>query len=251
MKKEIHPKYVECKVTCGCGNSFTTRSTLAALSVEVCSSCHPFFTGQQKFIDTAGRVEKFQRKYAWSAQQAVAKAEEAAKKVPAKPKRKALPSSTELHTTSVKVKGPAKAAEAAAKAEGGMGGGGRGGMGGGGRGGPGGAGGGGRGGPGGPGGAGGGGRGGRGGGRGGRGKKEAPVSSERLRSKPRPVEEPKAPQTQAETPKTEEPKAETPKAEEPKAETPKAEEPKAETPKAEEPKAETPKTETPMGDAQP
>ena len=63
MKKDIHPKYVECKVTCGCGNSFVTRSTVPQLAVEVCSNCHPFFTGKQKLIDTAGRVERFRKKY--------------------------------------------------------------------------------------------------------------------------------------------------------------------------------------------
>ena len=65
MKKEIHPKYVECKVTCGCGNTFTTRSTKAVVHVEICSKCHPFFTGTQKLIDSAGRIEKFQKKYKW------------------------------------------------------------------------------------------------------------------------------------------------------------------------------------------
>ena len=63
MKKGVHPEYVECTVTCGCGNSFTTRSTRPELRVEICSACHPFFTGQQKYVDTAGRVERFQRKY--------------------------------------------------------------------------------------------------------------------------------------------------------------------------------------------
>jgi len=66
MKPDIHPKYVECTVTCGCGNSFKTRSTKPVINVEICSACHPFFTGQQKFVDTAGRVEKFQRKYGGS-----------------------------------------------------------------------------------------------------------------------------------------------------------------------------------------
>lgn len=66
MKPDIHPKYVECTVTCGCGNTFKTRSTRPAINVEICSACHPFFTGQQKFVDTAGRVEKFQRKYGGS-----------------------------------------------------------------------------------------------------------------------------------------------------------------------------------------
>lgn len=65
MQKEIHPDYVETTVTCGCGNSFKTRSTVPKINVEICSACHPFFTGKVKLIDTAGRVEKFQRKYAW------------------------------------------------------------------------------------------------------------------------------------------------------------------------------------------
>jgi len=75
MKEGIHPKYVECKVTCGCGNSFVTRATVAELAVEVCSNCHPFYTGQQRYVDTAGRVEKFQKKYRWDARQAVRAAE--------------------------------------------------------------------------------------------------------------------------------------------------------------------------------
>ena len=65
MKDKIHPKYVECKVTCGCGQSFMTRSTRPAIHVEICSQCHPYYTGKQKFVDTAGRVEKFQRRYGW------------------------------------------------------------------------------------------------------------------------------------------------------------------------------------------
>ena len=63
MKEKIHPKYQECAVTCGCGNTFSTRSTVNKLNVEICSNCHPFYTGKQKFVDTAGRVEKFMRKY--------------------------------------------------------------------------------------------------------------------------------------------------------------------------------------------
>jgi len=65
MKADIHPAYHEITVTCSCGNSFQTRSTLksAAVAVDVCSSCHPFFTGKQKLVDTAGRVDKFRRKY--------------------------------------------------------------------------------------------------------------------------------------------------------------------------------------------
>ena len=63
MKKDIHPEYVDCSVTCACGNIFTTRSTKKEIRVEICSHCHPFFTGKQKFIDSAGRVEKFKKKY--------------------------------------------------------------------------------------------------------------------------------------------------------------------------------------------
>jgi len=64
MKAEIHPEYQAIKVTCSCGNEFTTRSTLKdQLHIEVCSSCHPFYTGKQKIVDTAGRVDKFRRKY--------------------------------------------------------------------------------------------------------------------------------------------------------------------------------------------
>ena len=68
MKPEIHPPYDTIKVVCACGNSFETRSTLGEeLHVEICSACHPFYTGQQKIIDTAGRVGKFQKKYGRSA----------------------------------------------------------------------------------------------------------------------------------------------------------------------------------------
>jgi len=63
MRKDIHPEYQEATVKCVCGNEFKTRSTLKEISVEICSACHPFFTGQQKLIDTAGRVERFVRKY--------------------------------------------------------------------------------------------------------------------------------------------------------------------------------------------
>jgi large subunit ribosomal protein L31 len=67
MKAAIHPGYNELRVLCACGNSFTTRSTHKGdLHVEICSACHPFFTGKQKMLDTAGRVERFRRKYAKS-----------------------------------------------------------------------------------------------------------------------------------------------------------------------------------------
>jgi len=80
VKKDIHPKYVETTVTCGCGNSFKTRSTREKLTVEICSQCHPFFTGKAKFVDTAGRVEKFQRKYGWDKRRSAAAAESDAAK---------------------------------------------------------------------------------------------------------------------------------------------------------------------------
>jgi len=63
MKKDVHPEYQECAVTCACGNTFKTRSTKKEIRVEICSACHPFFTGKQKFIDSAGRVEKFKKKF--------------------------------------------------------------------------------------------------------------------------------------------------------------------------------------------
>ena len=63
MKTDIHPKYISCQVTCGCGSTFTTRATVPELRVEICAACHPFYTGTQKFVDTAGRVEKFRRRY--------------------------------------------------------------------------------------------------------------------------------------------------------------------------------------------
>ena len=63
MKDGIHPKYVETTVTCGCGNRFTTRSTKPDMKVDICSACHPFYSGKLKFVDTAGRIEKFQKKF--------------------------------------------------------------------------------------------------------------------------------------------------------------------------------------------
>ncbi|GAB4254513.1 MAG: 50S ribosomal protein L31 [Thermoleophilia bacterium] len=63
MKPDIHPAYVESKVTCSCGETFTTRSTLPEIKVEICSVCHPFYTGKQRLVDTGGRVERFNKKY--------------------------------------------------------------------------------------------------------------------------------------------------------------------------------------------
>ncbi len=64
MKEGIHPKYVEAQVVCACGETFVTRSTKSRIQVDICSKCHPFFTGKQKLVDTEGRVEKFKKKYA-------------------------------------------------------------------------------------------------------------------------------------------------------------------------------------------
>ena len=63
MKPKIHPEYFETTISCACGNIIQTRSTVKNLHVEICSTCHPFFTGKQKLVDTAGRVERFRRKY--------------------------------------------------------------------------------------------------------------------------------------------------------------------------------------------
>ncbi len=63
MKKDIHPEYVECTVSCACGNAFKTRSNKSEIRVDICNACHPFFTGSEKIVDTAGRVDKFKKKY--------------------------------------------------------------------------------------------------------------------------------------------------------------------------------------------
>ena len=63
MKEKIHPRYEMTKISCACGNVIETRSTVKDLKVEICSACHPFFTGKQKLVDTAGRIERFRRKY--------------------------------------------------------------------------------------------------------------------------------------------------------------------------------------------
>ncbi len=75
MKKEIHPKYNEMTVTCACGSVFETRSTMGdELHIEICSACHPFFTGKQKLVDTAGRVDRFNKRYARGAAEAKSEA---------------------------------------------------------------------------------------------------------------------------------------------------------------------------------
>ena len=84
MKKDIHPKYIETNVRCGCGNTFTTRSTVKQLNVDICNMCHPFYTGKLKFVDTAGRIEKFKTKFSGTAYASLATAK-MKKKAPAKP----------------------------------------------------------------------------------------------------------------------------------------------------------------------
>jgi len=82
MKDKIHPKYQEAEVRCACGNTFKTRSTKPVIVLGICNVCHPFYTGQQKFVDTAGRVDKFQQRMAKTiaAQEAMAAARAAKKK---------------------------------------------------------------------------------------------------------------------------------------------------------------------------
>ncbi len=63
MKKGIHPKYTDCKVRCACGNEFTTRATVTELKLDICNVCHPYYTGKQKFVDSAGRVQRFRERY--------------------------------------------------------------------------------------------------------------------------------------------------------------------------------------------
>jgi len=63
MRKDIHPNYVECKVKCACGNEFVTKSNKENMSIDICNECHPFFTGSERNVDTAGRIDKFKKKY--------------------------------------------------------------------------------------------------------------------------------------------------------------------------------------------
>jgi len=64
MKKDLHPNIVECSVSCACGNTFTTTSTKDSIRVDICSACHPFYTGSERQVDTAGRIDKFKKRYA-------------------------------------------------------------------------------------------------------------------------------------------------------------------------------------------
>jgi large subunit ribosomal protein L31 len=113
MKQGIHPDYVVATVHCSCGNTFTTRSTRSELRVEICSNCHPFYTGKQKLVDTGGRVERFQRRYArQQADQAVAaKAREADRAAAARARER------EAARTAAAAERPAGEAPAEAPAE--------------------------------------------------------------------------------------------------------------------------------------
>ena len=72
MKEGIHPEYHDCQVSCACGEKFVTKATVKEIHVEICSSCHPFYSGKQKLVDTAGRIEKFQRRYGKKQKEAAA-----------------------------------------------------------------------------------------------------------------------------------------------------------------------------------
>ena len=116
MKKGIHPDYVECTVKCSCGNTFVTRSTKPELKIDICSACHPFYTGQQRFVDTGGRVQRFADKFGGAAAAQLKKAEEAkaakaAKAAEAEAARKAAAEAKAAE----KAKRAAKFAEEAAK----------------------------------------------------------------------------------------------------------------------------------------
>ena len=94
MKQGIHPEYVDCTVKCSCGNTFQTRSTKSELKIDICNVCHPFYTGQQRFVDTGGRVQRFADKFGSATEQVAAreaarKAEKAAKAAEAEAARKA------------------------------------------------------------------------------------------------------------------------------------------------------------------
>ena len=110
MKQNIHPEYVDCTVRCTCGNEFTTRSTKSELRVDICSACHPFYTGTQKLIDTGGRVQRFTNKFG-AAREAIA-AREAAKKA----EREAKAAEKAKRAAEYASKAEAEAAKAAAEA---------------------------------------------------------------------------------------------------------------------------------------
>ncbi len=105
MKNDLHPKYDLCEVTCACGNTFKTRSVRPVIKVEICSACHPFYTGKQKMLDTAGRVERFQKKFSATGGKMVAR----------KVKKVVVKSVTPRHTAKHKVLSSAPAKKEANK----------------------------------------------------------------------------------------------------------------------------------------
>lgn len=115
MKKDIHPEYVDCTVTCTCGNTFQTRSTKAEIRVDICNACHPFFTGTQKLIDSGGRVQRFANKFG-SATEAVA-AREAEKKAAKAAKVAEAEAAKKAEREAKAAAKAARAAEYAKKAE--------------------------------------------------------------------------------------------------------------------------------------
>ena len=121
MKAEIHPEYVECTVRCSCGNTFTTRSTKSELRIDICNACHPFYTGNQKLIDTGGRVQRFTDRFgsareAVAAREAAKKAERAAKVAAAEEARKAAKEAKAARKAENAAKYAAKAEAESAKA---------------------------------------------------------------------------------------------------------------------------------------
>jgi len=112
MKTDIHPKYFVSEVSCVCGNTFVTRSTKPSIKVEICAACHPFYTGQQKLLDTAGRVEKFNKKFIATGGKTVVRKPKKAKNTSMAPKhgRKVLSSAPKARTAK-DVKAAAKAAK--------------------------------------------------------------------------------------------------------------------------------------------
>lgn len=121
MKQGIHPEYVECTVRCSCGNVFKTRSTKSEITVELCNECHPFYTGQQKFVDTGGRVQRFADKFGGAAAAQLKKAEEAkaakaAKAAEAEAARKAAAEAKAAEKAKRAEKFAAEAAKKAAEA---------------------------------------------------------------------------------------------------------------------------------------
>ena len=121
MKNGIHPDYVECNVRCSCGNTWVTRSTVSSMTVDLCDKCHPFYTGQQKLVDTGGRVQRFADKFGGAAAAQLKKAEEAkaakaAKAAEAEAARKAAAEAKAAEKAKRAEKFAAEAAKKAAEA---------------------------------------------------------------------------------------------------------------------------------------